>query len=118
MPKMDLSVSFSVSASHFLPNYHGKCENMHGHNYKIIIKINGEVKKEDGMVMDFKEIKKIAKTHALDKLDHSHLNDILETPSAENIAIWIWENLKDHLPGLKKIKIFETDNCCCSYYGE
>lgn len=117
MPKLEVSATFRIAASHFLPKYHGKCENMHGHNYKIVITTEGEIK-DDGMVMDFKELKKIAKEHAIDKLDHTHLNDIMENPSAENMAVWIWKNLKNHLPGLKNIKIFETDDYYCSYYGE
>ncbi len=117
MPTTSLSATFNISASHFLPKYKGKCENIHGHNYKLVITMEGEIKK-DGMVMDFKEIKKIVNKHIIDKLDHTHLNDTIKTPSAENIAIWIWENLKNHLPGLKKIKVFETENYYCSYYGK
>ncbi len=116
MPKLEISATFKLAASHFLPNYRGECEKMHGHNYKIIVTIEGEIK-EDGMVMDFKELKKIVKTHAIDKLDHTHLNDTLENPSAENIAVWIWEKLKPELPGLKNVKIFETDDYYCSYNG-
>lgn len=113
---MEVSRIFNFSASHFLTNYHGKCENLHGHNYKVIVTIEGEVK-NDGMVMDFAEIKKIVNEKVLNDLDHSHLNEILENPSSENLAVYIWDKLKIHLP-LKKITIYETENCFCEYKGK
>ncbi len=115
MPDMQLSCTFRFAASHFLTKYHGKCENLHGHNYKIVITIEGPVK-EDGMVMDFKIIKEVVKDKVLNKLDHTHLNDTLENPSAENLAIWMWKELEEELP-LKKIGIYETDDYYCEYAG-
>lgn len=112
---MQLSCAFEFAASHFLTKYHGKCENLHGHNYKIIVTIEGEVK-EDGMVMDFKIIKQKVNEKVLDKLDHTHLNDTMENPSAENLSVWIWDQLKAELP-LKKIAIYETNDYCCEYNG-
>lgn len=116
MPTMELSTTFRFAASHFLTKYHGKCENLHGHNYKLIITIEGPVQ-EDGMVLDFKIIKETVKEHIVDKLDHTHLNDTLENPSAENLAVWIWENLKKALPQLKTITVYETDDYYCTYNG-
>ncbi|MBI2634693.1 6-carboxytetrahydropterin synthase QueD [Candidatus Peregrinibacteria bacterium] len=113
---MDLSVTFRFAASHFLTKYHGKCENLHGHNYKLIITISGPVR-EDGMVIDFKIIKDKVKQHILEKLDHTHLNNLIDNPSAENLSVWIWDNLKNELP-LKKIEVFETEDYNCSYEGK
>lgn len=110
---MQLSCTFRFAASHFLTKYHGKCENLHGHNYKLIVTIEGSVK-EDGMVLDFKILKDKVKEKVLNKLDHKHLNDILENPSAENLSIWIWDKIKNDLP-LKSIAIYETDDYCCEY---
>lgn len=73
--------------------------------------------KEDGMVIDFVEIKRIVNEEVFSKLDHAHLNDVIENPSCENIIIWIWEKLKDKLP-LKKLSLYETENYCCEYEGE
>lgn len=117
MPTMELKCVFRFAASHFLTKYHGKCENLHGHNYKIITTIEGEVQ-EDGMVMDFKEIKTVVKEHIIERLDHTHLNDTLDNPSAENLAVWIWDELKPHLPLLKRIEVFETDDYQCIYEGK
>ncbi len=112
---MQLSCAFHFAASHFLTKYHGKCENLHGHNYKIIVTIEGPVQ-EDGMVMDFKIIKDIVKDKVINRVDHTHLNDLLENPSAENLAVWIWDELKNHLP-LKRIQVNETDDYHCIYEG-
>lgn len=116
MPNMELSCTFHFAASHFLTKYHGKCENLHGHNYKIVVTIEGPVQK-DGMVIDFKIIKETVKETVINKLDHTHLNDTIENPSAENLAIWIWEKLKDILP-LKRLQIYETEDYCCTYEGK
>ncbi len=116
MNKMDLSCVFHFAASHFLTKYHGKCENLHGHNYKLIVTIADTVK-EDGMVMDFKIIKETVNKHVIDELDHKHLNDIIDNPSAENVIVWMWEKLKKNIP-LKKLTLFETEDYYCEYYGE
>ena len=116
MPNMQLSVTFGFAASHFLTKYHGKCEKLHGHNYKIIVSIAGPVQ-EDGMVMDFKIIKQVVNEKVIDHLDHNHLNDILDNPSAENLSVWIWEKLKDILP-LTKITVYETEDYAAEYAGE
>ncbi len=112
---MELSCVFHFAASHFLTKYHGKCENLHGHNYKIIVTIQGPVQ-EDGMVLDFKLLKNKVNEKVIDILDHTHLNDTLDNPSAENLAVWIWAQIKDELP-LKKIAIYETDDYYCEYDG-
>ena len=111
-----LNTVFHFAASHYLTSYHGKCEKLHGHNYKLIITIKGAVK-ADGMVMDYKEIKKTVKEKVIKKLDHSNLNDRFENPSSENVSIWIWDELKDLLP-LSKVTLFETENYFCEYEGE
>ncbi|MBI4235713.1 6-carboxytetrahydropterin synthase QueD [Candidatus Peregrinibacteria bacterium] len=112
---MQLHTTFSFAASHFLTKYHGKCENLHGHNYKLIVTIEDTVKK-DGMVMDFKIIKEKVNEKVISKIDHTHLNDLIENPSAENMSIWIWDQLKNELP-LKKIKLYETEDYSCEYDG-
>jgi 6-pyruvoyltetrahydropterin/6-carboxytetrahydropterin synthase len=113
---MLVTKQFSFSASHFLTNYHGKCENLHGHNYKLQITVASPVNPENGMAFDFAELKSIVKTNVISKLDHTHLNDQFPNPSAELIAIWIWDQLKDHLP-LTEVKLFETENSWVTYKG-
>lgn len=113
---MQINRIFTFSASHFLTNYKGKCENLHGHNYKLIVTVKGEIG-DNGLVIDFKDVKKIVKQKIIDKLDHVHLNDIIINPTAENICLWIWNKLKNDL-ALNKITIYENDNCFVEYYGQ
>ena len=65
MPTLNLNCVFHFSSSHFLTKYRGKCENLHGHNYKLIVAIKGDIK-EDGMVMDYAVIKRIVKEKAVE----------------------------------------------------
>ena len=116
MAQLELNCIFHFAASHFLTKYHGKCEDLHGHNYKVVVTIEDELQ-EDGMVLDFKIVKKVVKEKVISKLDHKHLNDIIENPSAEHVAIWIWEKIKDDMP-LKKVTVYETENYYCSYEGK
>ncbi|MBO8160453.1 MAG: 6-carboxytetrahydropterin synthase QueD [Thermosipho sp. (in: Bacteria)] len=108
---MLVSKEFTFDAAHNLVKYHGKCEKLHGHTYKLIVTIAGE-KDEEGMVIDFLEIKKVVKENVLNILDHSYINEIIEQPSTENIAEWIWNRLFDKLKTeryfLYEIKLYET----------
>lgn len=91
---MQVTKEFTFDSAHFLPRYYGKCEKMHGHTYRLLVTVEGEVG-ENGLVIDFVILKKIVKERVLNKLDHQVLNDVLDVPSAENTAIWIWNQLFD-----------------------
>ena len=97
---MLLTKEFEFDSAHYLPNYYGKCERMHGHTYKLQVTVEGKVG-ENGLLIDFVILKKIVKERVLDKLDHHLLNDFLEVPSAENVAIWIWNELVDLKDNIK-----------------
>ena len=116
---MLITKEFTFDSAHFLTNYHGKCEKMHGHTYKMHVTIRGEVK-GDGMVYDFVELKKLVRNKVVDKLDHALLNDFIKNPSAENIAIWAWKQLKDNIKGadLYEVKIWETSTSFVTYRGK
>ena len=85
---MLLAKDFTFDAAHNLVNYHGKCERLHGHTYKLRVVVEGTPDSE-GMIIDFIELKAIVKEKILSRLDHSYINDIITQPSAENIAVWI-----------------------------
>jgi 6-pyruvoyltetrahydropterin/6-carboxytetrahydropterin synthase len=91
---MFVTKGFTFDAAHALTRYYGKCENLHGHTYRLEVTVEGPVHK-NGMVVDFVLLKRIVKRVVLSKLDHQNLNDHFENPSAENIAVWIWEQLQD-----------------------
>jgi len=114
---MLLTRKFKFDASHTLDWHQGKCKNLHGHTFNLEIQVNGPLN-ENSVVIDFIELKQIVTQHILDKLDHSHLNDTIQNPTAENTAIWIWNNLKPHLPILSQIKLCESQDSCVIYNSE
>lgn len=93
-------IESDFAAAHFLRDYNGKCENLHGHNYKVFVYLRGEVLNEGGMLFDFSCLKKITKK-VLDVIDHTNLNDLVrdgvsvfdQNPSAERIAFYIYEEI-------------------------
>ena len=88
---MRLDVEFYFAAAHRLPRYEGPCFRLHGHNYKFFVTVEGDVDPATGMIADFGVIKGVVGEEVLARVDHRNLNDILENPTAENIARWIWE---------------------------
>ncbi|HWV37820.1 MAG TPA: 6-carboxytetrahydropterin synthase QueD [Vulgatibacter sp.] len=117
MPKVELRVEFLFSAAHRLPFYDGPCFRMHGHNYKLLVSVEREVDARTGMVMDFEELRRQVWEYALDRCDHHTLNDFLENPTAENIVVWIWDELAPEIPGLKELVLYETPEYSVVYRG-
>ena len=113
----EVRVTADFAAAHFLKDYNGKCENLHGHNYTVYAHVEGEKLNEGGMLLDFTKLKgslrEICKT-----LDHTNLNDMpifAQNPSAERIAKYIADSLLDKIPELKSsdirlkaVDVFET----------
>jgi 6-pyruvoyltetrahydropterin/6-carboxytetrahydropterin synthase len=104
---MRLGKIFYIDSAHYLPDYCGKCEKLHGHTYKLEIVIEDKIKK-DGMVLDFGILKEVVTKEVLDEIDHRNLNEIINMPTAENIVEWIWKRLHKKLP-LYSIKLWEGD---------
>lgn len=117
---MLLIKEFEFDAAHNLVHYHGKCERLHGHTYKLVVKLEGEPDRE-GMIFDFVELKKIVKERIIDKFDHAYLNDIISQPTAENIAIFVYNELKDVLKRdncrLHEVEVWETKTSGVAYRG-
>lgn len=114
-----LRVEASFAAAHFLTHYQGKCERLHGHNYRVRVFARGGELGEGGMLLDFGTLKS-ALRDVLSILDHSLLNDLEEfkgDPSAERIAAWIFSSLKGLLPGapLSAVEVFETETSMARY---
>jgi 6-pyruvoyltetrahydropterin/6-carboxytetrahydropterin synthase len=118
---MEIYKEFSFDSAHYLtrvPEGH-KCKNMHGHTYRLRVYLEGTPDPQFGWIMDFKELKDVVGP-VIDMLDHKVINDIegLENPTAENITIWIWKQIKPLLPLLHKVKLFETPTTGVIYSGE
>ncbi|MBQ7613080.1 MAG: 6-carboxytetrahydropterin synthase QueD [Spirochaetaceae bacterium] len=115
----EVRVEAEFSASHFLTHYHGKCERLHGHNYQVFAHARGETLNEGNMLLDFTVFKK-ALRQVCEQLDHRHLNEIPffgEDPSAEKIAVYIFNGIKEILPDcpLVAVDVFETPTSRARY---
>jgi 6-pyruvoyltetrahydropterin/6-carboxytetrahydropterin synthase len=118
-----LNVKASYDSAHFLRNYKGKCENLHGHHYVVEAGLAYEDVGEGGMAMDFTDAKRALRAIA-NELDHQNINDLepfttLE-PSAENQARWIFEEMRRRLPEpdgehLVYVRVWETPNQWAQY---
>jgi len=109
----EVRVEAGFAAAHRLVHYHGKCERLHGHNYKVRLWASGESLGDGGMLVDF-GVLKAALGDAVAGLDHRDLNEIAyfqDDPSAERIAAYIFAAVKSINPGLpiSAVEVFETD---------
>jgi 6-pyruvoyltetrahydropterin/6-carboxytetrahydropterin synthase len=113
-------VEDGFSAAHFLQSYHGKCEKLHGHNYRVRVTVEGTRLDEGGMLVDFGVLKgALGKITA--ELDHSSLNDHPAfsdgSPSAERIARFVFDRMRGELPAVKLslVEVFETERNRATY---
>jgi len=122
----EVTVEETFAAGHALRNYHGKCENVHGHNYKIHVTLEGEQLDAAGLLVDFHEVKRVL-NGIIERVDHKFLNDIAPfdtlNPSAENMARWFYEELAKDLASsmhdtgahLVEVRLWETDTSIAAY---
>jgi 6-pyruvoyltetrahydropterin/6-carboxytetrahydropterin synthase len=119
----EVTIEETFSSGHALRNYRGKCENVHGHNYRCQVTLEGAQLDSIGLLVDFVELKKVVHG-VLDRLDHQWLNefppfDVLN-PSAENMAKYIYDEVSEGLKtrdGVKvgAIRLWETDTASATY---
>jgi 6-pyruvoyltetrahydropterin/6-carboxytetrahydropterin synthase len=119
--RAELIRTFRFDAAHLLPRVPEghKCRRLHGHSYEIDLSLEGEVDPESGWLVDFGDIAKVARP-VFDRLDHYYLNDVpgLENPTSENLAAWLWRELRPVVPLLRAITVRETCTSACIYRGE
>jgi 6-pyruvoyltetrahydropterin/6-carboxytetrahydropterin synthase len=120
----EIAVTSHFSGAHRLRYLHGKCEELHGHNWKVEVSVVSNRLGKEGVVIDFGILKqKVEKI--LKSLDHTYLNDLPHfsgiEPSSENIAKYIFDRLKSELKGhsvnLKKVTAWESETSCATYFG-
>lgn len=113
-----IKVKDDFSGAHNLRGYKGKCEKLHGHNWKVEVEIAKNKLNDQGMVLDFKKMKKLL-SKVLDKLDHKYLNDLpyfkKYNPTSENISKYIYNLIKKDITDLAKVTIWETDSSSASF---
>jgi 6-pyruvoyltetrahydropterin/6-carboxytetrahydropterin synthase len=124
----EVTIEDTFAAGHYLRNYKGKCENPHGHNYKVQLTLKGRELDKAGLLLDFRDMKDIM-GEVIDQLDHKMINDVepftVLNPSAENLAKYIHDEWKTRLSArtdgrvdVKKVNLWETDTAFATYFEE
>ena len=122
----EITVQAGFSSGHYLRDYYGKCENPHGHNYRVLVTLMGAELEANGLLLDFKLLKQVLKP-TVDYLDHQMINDLepftTVNPSAENLARYFYDRTAGELQTMtsgrvrvKDCTIFETDTSFARYY--
>ncbi len=119
----EVRVEDVFSSAHRLRNYRGKCENVHGHNWKVCVTVAGEALDAGGLLMDFHLLKEKLKD-VLSLLDHKDLNNLSffkkVNPTSENICFYIYRKMKTAFKKypvvVKRVTVWESDRQCASYY--
>lgn len=122
MTMYTLHVTDHFSAAHQLNGYEGKCENLHGHNWRVDISVYGDTLTDTGFLIDFKELKRILRT-VLERFDHQYLNDVPPfqhtNPTAEQIAREIFTDTAQRLPAhvaVGSVTVWESHTSSCTYH--
>ncbi len=120
-----LTIEDHFASAHQLRGYRGKCENIHGHNWKVVLNVQGEKLNEIGLLIDFNDLKSILKK-ITNSLDHKNLNEVVPfniiNPSSENIAEFIaleaQKEITEINPELyvESVTVWESDTSRCTYY--
>jgi 6-pyruvoyltetrahydropterin/6-carboxytetrahydropterin synthase len=108
---MKVGKTFTFDAAHHLPGYNGPCANVHGHTYHLTVEVEGEVDPKTGMVVDFGFVKDLVKSILVQGYDHADLNEKLENPTAENLALSLFKEIDYWLAvdcKLSKVILWET----------
>jgi 6-pyruvoyltetrahydropterin/6-carboxytetrahydropterin synthase len=124
-PIYEIKIITDFAAAHNLRNFRGKCENLHGHNWKVEVVVRGTELDAGGMLVDFGEIKEVTR-QLLGELDHQYLNDLPffkeQNPSSENIARYLFEGLSGKINSgslmVYKVSAWESNNACATYMNE
>jgi len=119
----ELMIESQFAAAHQLRGYKGKCERLHGHNWRVQVVVAAEKPDEIGLVIDFHELKKIT-NEILSTLDHSVLNEIFPfteiNPSSENIAKWFYDTIKKKINyynvDISSVTVWESETTSATYY--
>ena len=121
----EITVEETFSSGHALREYRGKCENPHGHNYKVQVTLQGAQLNRIGLLADFKDLKRMIRA-ITDRIDHHFLNDLEPfttiNPSAENVAKYFYECIREELTGnaeglrIAYVTLWETDTTYAKYW--
>lgn len=121
----EVTVEDSFAAGHYLRNYKGKCENPHGHNYKVRVTLAGKELDKAGLLLDFKDLREVVR-QVMERFDHQMINEVepftVVNPSAENLAKYLYDESSTRLQRVtsgrvrvKNVTVFETDTTTATY---
>lgn len=119
----ELTIETRFAAAHQLRGYKGRCENLHGHSWKVQVSVGSDRLNDIGLAIDFGELKAMT-NEVVSTLDHGMLNEIFPfteiNPSSENIAKWIFESLKKRVDSenleLSSVTVWESETASATYY--
>jgi len=121
----ELTVETQFSSAHQLRGYKGKCEKLHGHNWRVQVTVSSDKLNEIDIVIDFHELKRLV-NEVISGLDHSFLNDVFPfteiNPSSENIAKWLYDSIKKKIGknykgiNLTSVTVWESESASATYY--
>lgn len=134
---LTITKSVKFDAAHVLTNHSGLCKNLHGHTYRVDVSVRQAEEDRSDMVMDFKDVKRICEETVLSKFDHAFIYDETSAgeseiaavvvkngmraaalpfrSTAENLARWIFGELKGRITGLHAVRVYETADSCAEY---
>lgn len=121
----ELKIITQFAAAHRLENFYGKCEALHGHNWKVEVFLAGERLDRAGLLLDFGVVKAKAR-EVLEEIDHKYLNELSafkeQNPSSENLARYLFQRLSDTLNRdgviVRRVNVWESDTSCAAYYQD
>lgn len=106
-PRARVTCTFPFEAAHSLAWHPGKCRNLHGHSYRLDVSVEGPLD-PNGVVLDFDTLKALVQTQVIDAWDHRNLNDVVENPTAEQLALRAWALLTEAGLDLAALRLWET----------
>lgn len=117
----EISVEETFDSAHCLLDYEGACANLHGHTYRTIVRFSFAELGRSGMAIDFSHAKRVVRD-VMSLLDHKYINELESfkdtSPSAENIAYYIFQRVKEQIPQVSSVSVWETPTNCATYYEE
>jgi 6-pyruvoyltetrahydropterin/6-carboxytetrahydropterin synthase len=119
----ELTIESQFAAAHQLRGYKGRCEEMHGHNWRVQVTVSSETLNDIGLAIDFTELKEIS-NEVIQSLDHTLLNEVFPfteiNPSSENIAKWLFDSIKKKLDGRNvsctSVTVWESETSSATYF--
>lgn len=115
----EIAIDDTFDAAHCLRGYEGKCQQLHGHTYRVQAAFRIRELDESGIAVDFRAAKSLLRD-ILDYMDHQYINELPEfldqNPTAENIARFVYGRIKHEMPEIHRVSVWETPNSCATYY--